>query len=119
MNEKKIIQVPVTFDAVARRKDRSVRLAFTSNLELSSPELMKLDEMLQASGWLIFSENELKEEDLPEADAPGEQRKSKIQRLRGAYYVYWKQKTDMAQTFEQYWDDVFETIMSRVKDRLD
>jgi hypothetical protein len=46
-------QVPVTFDSANRKKDKSVGLRFTTNLEIPTDEYMVLDRLLQHSGWLI------------------------------------------------------------------
>lgn len=73
---KRNIQVPVTFDRAARKKDKSVTLSFTSNLEISTGDYMLMDELLQSEGWLLFSTNELQEADIPAEPAQGHEGKN-------------------------------------------
>jgi hypothetical protein len=62
-------QVPVTFDAANRKKDKSVSLRFTTNLELPTDEYMLLDRLIQHSGWLVYSDNEIQPSEVPDVSA--------------------------------------------------
>lgn len=112
------IKISVTFDRVSRRKDKSISLAFSSNLEVPTEELAELDRLLQQAGWCLFSPNELKLEDLPRHDAPTEQRKSKGQRLRAVYFLLWR-KLQVEEDFDSWFARQFEKIMDQIKDKLD
>ena len=59
----RIIQVPVTLDSANRKKDRSVKFAFTTTREITTDEFLIVDTYHQSAGWLLFKENEFKEEE--------------------------------------------------------
>lgn len=115
-----MVTIPVTWDSATRRKDRSVRIAFTTNLEISNADFAAMDLQVQTSGWLGYKQNEsLTPEDLPQEDAPTEGGKSKLQRLRAVYFLYWRDKSDQSEPFNAYWDRMFEKIMDKAKEKLD
>jgi hypothetical protein len=62
------IQIPVTLDSANRRKDRSVSLRFSSTLELGTADFAELDRLTPSTGWLLFSQNEFDEADVPNED---------------------------------------------------
>lgn len=90
MSDKRLIIVPVTFESANRRKDHSVSLRFNSTLEVSTPDFAEMDLFAgKSTGWLLYSENAIKAEDIPRADAPEKGVKSKSERLYNALYVLW------------------------------
>lgn len=111
------ITIACTFDTATRRKDRTIRLGFSSNLEVSTDDYMAMDRQLLTAGWLLWSPNELRLEDIPTKDAPTEQRKSKGQRLRAVYYLWWR-KLNPDEDFETWYDRAFEKIMDQIKEKL-
>lgn len=113
-----MIKVPVTFDTANRKKDRSIRCSFTTNLELSTDEYAELDKLVLSSGWLLFAPTEIDETNVPPEPAGLKEGKPKIQRLRGvAWFLY--QKSDQSLPFEVYWDSFFERILDHYKEQLD
>lgn len=114
-----IVTIPCTFDTANRKKDKSVRLAFTTNLEISTPDFAEMDLLVGSEGWLLWKSNEVDISEIPEEDAPSREGKPKIQRLRGAYYIYWRDHTDQSEPFETYWNRCFEKLMENIKGKLD
>ncbi len=110
--------LPVTFDSANRKRDKSVSVRFTSSLEVSTEDFMELDRLLQQEGWLIFSPNELKPEDVPDTDAPTREGKSKGSRLRAVHFLIW-QKLGIDEPFDPWYDRRFEQIMDKHKEKLD
>jgi hypothetical protein len=113
------MQVPVTFDKANRKKDRSVSLAFTTNMEISNKDFALMDTIVSNEGWLLFSANELKDSDVPKEDASSRESKPKIVRLKAVYFLYWRDKTDQSEPFDNYWNRNFEKLMDTVKDKLE
>ncbi len=111
-------QIPVTFDSASRRKDRSIRMSFSSNREIETAEFSMIDAELQGEGWLLFSPNELQEADIPTGDADTKQGKSKGGRLRAVYFLLWKKK-NIDEAFDPWFDRQFEKIMDQIKEKLD
>jgi len=85
-------QVPVTFDTANRRKDRSIRMAFSSMFEMSTDDYMELDKQLGQSGWLVFSPQAVTDEDIPDEDIETDIAKSQSTQIRDVLWVYYKAK---------------------------
>lgn len=112
------VQIPVTFDSANRRKDRSVRLSFTTNLEVETSDYVEMDRLIQQSGWLLFSPNELSEADVPKDEAPSDTKKPSV-RLRGVLWHLWDQHTDKSEPFDIYYQRQMERIIQQLRERLE
>ena len=121
------ITTKVTLDAVTRKKDRSVSLRFTTQLEQSSDELIGMDELMGSNGVLYFKDSgnltkeEVKELDNVEIEVEG---KTKSQRLRNVLYVYYQTKDCSKQgvvfkSFNEFYADEMERIIQHYKDKLE
>lgn len=111
---------PVTFDSANRKKDRSVKLAFTTNFEVTNEDFAQMDRFVQASGWLGFKENQsITLDEMPKEDAPTEGGKTKLQRMRAVYFLIWRDHTDQSEDFNAYWNRQFEKLLEKLKERLD
>lgn len=64
-----LFQLETTFDTATRKKDKSLSFRFTTNKEISTEEYMKIDQLVQQSGWLVFSPNEVQASEVPEMPA--------------------------------------------------
>lgn len=118
----KPIQIPVTWDAANRKKDRSVGLRFTSNLEISNTDFATMDNLVNQSGWLLFSgDTEIDMKNVPRESAPVDiGQKKPSQRLRAVLYRIWEQKTDQSEPFEtHYYVRIMEKIIERYKEELE
>ena len=113
--ENKII-VPAQLTRVSRRADRSVSLGFVTGLEISSQNYMLMDTFYQSEGWLLFKENEIKEEEVPEEDAEFGG-KTQAQRLRGVLYRVWE-STKTTEKFEDYYKAETERIIEHYKQKI-
>jgi hypothetical protein len=112
------VQIAVTFDAANRKRDKSVGLRFTSNLEITTDDYMQMDRLLQSEGWLLFSPSELQEADIPAEPAQGREGKSRGQRLRAINFLIW-QRAGTDEPFEIWYDRRFERMMDKLKEQLD
>lgn len=116
---KRIVTVPVTWERANRRKARTVGLAFESTLEVSNEDFAVMDTFAgKSTGWLMYAENELTEEDVPEEDAPTDGGKTKIQRLKAVYFLIWKQR-NIHEPFQGWWDRQFEIMLDKRKQEIE
>lgn len=115
----------VTLDSATRKKDRSVSLRFTTTLEQSSEEFMKMDKLINDTGLIYFkssgqlTKEEIRELDNVELEVEG---KTKSQRLRNVLYVYWEQLKDSpskTQLFNDFYSDAMEKIIEHYKSKLE
>jgi len=116
----------VTLEAVTRKKDKSISLRFTTQLEQSSEQLMEMDKVLDNSGVLFFKSNgnltteEVKELESVEIEVEG---KTKSQRLRNTLYVYHKQLGESNKiiqniSFTDFYASKMEEIIEHYKGKL-
>lgn len=117
MTTKQIITVPVTLDRANRRKDKSVSLAFTTNMEITNEDFATMDLFVQNTGWLLFKRNEIDAAEIPAEQAPDES-KSLSDRLRATLYVRWDLLTDHSIPFDIYRATQMEKVIGWFKKGL-
>jgi len=115
------ITLPVQLQPISRRKDRSVLLKFETR-ELYPEEVLTMMSMEGSEGWLLFSSNDdIKEEEIPEANAELES-KSQSQRIKAVLYklyIHESNKGTYLGTFENYYKIKTEKYIEHLKSKLD
>ena len=89
MSTPKTFQAPAIMTRISSRADGGLSLAFATN-ELSVDEKAIALQYHNLFGYLLFSPNQFRDEDIPKGDATDES-KSPSQRLRAVLFIYWKQ----------------------------
>ena len=112
----KAIKLPAALDNFTERKDGSSRITFDSR-ELTEEEVLILRRFRNEEGWLLFSKNELDQEDVPDKDAEVDV-KTPSQRLRAVLFVRWKNLGE-PDTFKIFYDRAVEHFINQVKAKLD
>lgn len=113
----RIIQVPVTLDSATRRKDRSVKLSFSTMQEITTDEFTTMDSFHQSAGWLLFKENQFKEEDIPQEDFETDIAKSQSTQLRDALWVLFKTKGGNTKDKDA-WNTFYRQNMQAIKAKI-
>lgn len=111
----------VTLDRASRRKDKSVSIAFTTELEQTSDDFIEIDQLLGTRGLLYFkSQGELTTKEIDELDNVDLEisGKTKSQRLRGVMYAYFVEK-EIKGDFKDFYSSQMENIIQRYKDKID
>jgi len=111
----------VSFESANRKKDRSVSIRFTTDLEQSTEEFMEIDKMLNSRGILYYSDRgELTQEEIDTLDEVDieMQGKSKSQRMRSVMFLLWKQQGEKG-NFKDFYSEKMESIITKMKDKLD
>lgn len=109
----------VTLDRANRKKDKSVSLTFTTQLEESSEGFMEIDKLLGYSGVLYFKDSgnltteEIKELDNVEVEVEG---KTKSQRLRNVLWIL-NEKTNNEE-FNDFYSTKMEEIIEHFKKQI-
>lgn len=115
------ITLPVQLQPISRRKDRSVLLKFETR-ELYPEEVLTMMSMEGEEGWLLFSSNnDIKEEDIPDTNAEIES-KSQSQRIKAVLYKLYMSETAKSTyigTFENYYKIKTEKYIEHLKSKLD
>ena len=99
--------------------DRSCRLTFETR-ELENREFLSLRDVRNQQGWLVFSLNEVKEEDIPKQDAEVGT-KTPSMRLRSVLYILYIQEkkdglTDLV--FDVWYSSKMENIIQIIKNKI-
>lgn len=111
----------VTFDGGNRRKDGSVKLSFTTDLEQSTEDFMEIDQARNTHGILYYSDRgaltqaEVDELDSVDIELEG---KSKSQRLRSVLFILYKQQGEIGD-FKDFYSAWMEKIIQGLKDKLE
>ena len=111
----------VSFESANRKKDRSVSIRFTTDLEQSTEEFMEIDKMLNSRGILYYSDKgELTQSEIDTLDNVDIELegKSKSQRMRSVMFLLWKQDGEVVE-FKKYYSDKMERIIDQIKSKLD
>jgi hypothetical protein len=116
---KDIITVPSTLESINRKKDRSVSLRFSSLFEMSNEDFSRVDAMFQTSGYLLFSDEKLGTDDIPDEGISSSDLKSPSQRLRSVLFAYYKQTHDDASQFPSFYRAALEKYIEQIKDKLE
>jgi len=108
--------IQVSLEAVTRKKDKSINLRFTTQLEQTSEQLMEMDKVLDSSGVLFYKSNgnltteEVKELESVEIEVEG---KTQSKKIRNKIWVLWnKLKTDTSS------DDFYKNKTEKILDYL-
>ena len=111
-----MIKMPAYLTGFSSKADGSASLRFATQ-EISGDEFGKLKDNLNEYGWLIFSPNEVRVEDLPVEDAE-DKNKTPSKRLRATLFVLWTQKGKSGD-FEVYYREQVEKVITHIKEKLD
>jgi hypothetical protein len=111
-----ILKTPAILTSYTPKVDGSMKLSFATQ-ELTDLQKMDVLTYYQKFGWLLFKENEMMDEDVPEDDAVREG-KTPQQRLRSVLYIYWKEK-EIKESFNGWYERQIEKYIDSVKDKLD
>jgi len=111
-----MIKLPAQITSYKDKVDGSSSINFASR-ELSDEEILILRRHRGAEGWLLFSPNEIQEDEVPHEDAPLEG-KTASQRLYGVMFKVWKE-TDGIGDFESWRRIKMEKIITHYKGLLE
>ena len=116
----RVLTLSASLSGFTRKKDRSVGLRFSSSLEVDSDQIRDIDTFLNKEGWLLYSENEISDADIPKDSAPAEG-KSQSKRLYDLMFVYWnhlKEQGDTSDDFHTFYYTKMEKIIEHFKEKL-
>jgi hypothetical protein len=110
---KTVFQAPAILTRLSYTKDGGLSLGFSTN-ELTDEEKVIASRFHQKFGYILFKENQFKEEDIPDSDASDES-KSPSQRLRAVLFVLWNKRPEPKGDFEGFYRQRMEMAINKVK----
>ena len=114
----KKFQTSSAIESVATRADGTIKLVIGTQ-ELDPEQSAALFALKGRQGWFLFSDNELKESDVPKEQSPefkGD--KSPSHRLRAVLWQYWNLNTSHKPDFDTFYKGWTEKKIKEVKDTL-
>jgi len=108
--------VAATLEGVRALKEGGLSLSFHSQ-ELSKEEMVSVMQFYQSFGYLLFSPEQLGEEDIPKEKLSPDEEKSPSKRLRSILFIIWKQQGGEGD-FEAFYRKKMEAIIEQLKGRL-
>jgi hypothetical protein len=116
IGQEMIFSAPAILTRLAFTKDGGLSIGFATN-ELTDKDKVIASQFHGKFGHVLFKENEITPEEIPDADATDES-KSPAQRLRATLFVLWKQRGKKGD-FESFYRLQMENAIDRVKACLD
>lgn len=115
-----IIQLPAIINAPRFRKDKSISISFDSR-ELTPAEQVAILSLQGTEGYLLFKENAIQEEEIPQGDAELET-KTQSQRMKSVLYKLYLQDTGKQKfvgSFESYYKQKTELVIEKYKSLIE
>ncbi len=113
-------QVPSQITGISTKADRSLAIRVTTEREMSPEETTLLLSYVRKTGWMLFKENEYKEDEIPNADAPTGH-KTPSQELRSKLFRLFKQEhpDKPEKDFQHFYTEWMYRIIEKVRAKLD
>lgn len=112
-----MLQIPSTIEKIESRADRTWKLVIgTQELsEQAGIELIKLNGKL---GHFVFSEQDIKQEDIPTDPIVFKDDRTLDERLNAVLFKYHMDKTNDSKSFHIFKRTVYETLIERYKEKI-
>lgn len=115
-----MLKLPATFDRFSSRADGSFGLGFSTQ-EADIEMLAQLQSHVRQFGWLLFSEADIPDEEVPD-ESPERDDLSPSERLRRVQYAYYmrlKEQGKVDELFSTWREKQMERIIEKYKASLD
>lgn len=112
----RLILLPASMDGVNPLKDGSLSMRFHTQ-ELSVEDKVIIMEFLPSQGYLMYKENKIKAEEIPEYDAEFDEFKTPSQQFRAILFRLWE-ATGQEQDFLTYYRRLMERLTQHYKDKI-
>jgi len=117
-----MIVINAQLESFRSLKDKTIKLSFETQ-EPTAEQIQQIANNSQKFGYLVFSGNQLTEEQLNAIDKAKndlyDNQKTPSKRLRNVLYVWYEQDNKGYNTFEDYYLYHMERIIENVKSKLD
>ena len=116
-----LFQAPVDITKIETTPDKCLKITMHTAQELPSAHEALLMSLRRKTGWMLFKEVQIEEQDianLPDFVPDFKNEKSPSQRLRAVLYRQWEQSA-MKEAFETYYRSAMDRILEHEKAKLE
>ena len=111
-------QTSSQIESVATRADNTLKIVIGTQ-ELLPEQAAQLFSLKGKQGWMLFKENAITPDEIPEDDAPDLHGKSPSQRLRDRMIVYYTKKHGNTKGFQGWYEEQLEMFGQRYLAKLE
>ena len=111
-----MIKIPAYLDTFSSKSDKTAGIRFSTQ-ELQDEDFTLLRQHQGLFGWLVFSEEQVQERDLPKEKLE-DKSKTPSKRYRAVKFLEFSQKGGKKADFNLWYDRHMEKIIDEVKERL-
>ena len=119
MNESPIFQVPAEMIKAETKRNKSIRLSFDTQENVSAEALKRVFEWRDQVGWLSFAVRQVDVEDIKDLpEIVTEETRTPSQRMRAVLFRMWEQKNEGYTDFNLYYAFKMEKLIDFLKEKL-
>ena len=114
-----LFQIPASINKIETLQDKTLKLTAYCSREIPAEEMAKVFSLNNSEGWLLFSPNTIKTEDVPFEDAKLEkEEKTPSERLYKVMFAYYMQNHKDSTGFNEWRRNNIEKMIQAYKDKL-
>ena len=114
-----MLKIPSQISKVETTSDKCLKLIVHTTQELSPSDEAEVFQMKQKIGWLVFSDVNIEETDIPDEPIEFEGQKTLSERLRNVLFRLHEKQSGKPDDFEAYRSRVMEKLINHYKAKLD
>ena len=115
-----MFQIPAVVEKITTRVDKTLKIDVATTRELQADEEARIFRLKQLEGWMVFSESEVQQNDIPnEPIDTAVGKKTTSQRLRSVLYVFWSKNTSKTIPFDDYYKKWAEKQIEIIKEKIE
>lgn len=114
-----ILKIPAQISKIETTSDKCLKLVVHTTQELNPSDESEVFQLKQKIGWMVFSDVDVTEEDIPDEPIEFEGQKTYSERLRNVLFRLHEKQGGKAEDFEAYRAKVMERLINGYKAKLD
>lgn len=113
-----MLKIPAQISKVETTADKCLKLIVHTTQELMPSDEAEVFQLKQKIGWLVFSDQDITEDDIPDEKIEFDGQKSLSERLRNVLFRLHEKQGGKPEDFELFRQRIMESLISRYKEKL-
>jgi hypothetical protein len=114
-----MLKIPSQISKVETTSDKCLKLIVHTTQELTPSDEAEVFQMKQKIGWMVFSDADIEESDVPDEPIEFEGQKTYSERLRNVLFRLHEKQGGKPEDFENYRSRIMERLISSYKAKID